>query len=132
MQTTDALLSRYQRIRTLLPMATQIKLAPLIQRIRLSPHFLDQKAVERDISRLFPRASPQQALILQFYALGKAVLDDDKNSLPAVQNQTDISTTQQMQIQKLMNERSQITEALSNMLKDMQQTQESIVQNIKS
>jgi hypothetical protein len=121
--------SQHQRIQNLLPAQTKQKLARMVpafeQQIRAHKQGTDLRALAAaEVRKQFPRLSAQQTDVLAFTLL-KDAYDNSKGSL------TDISTTDQLQLQMAMDQKSQFESMLSNMLKSMADTSDSVIQNIK-
>jgi hypothetical protein len=76
------------------------------------------------IRKEFPHANPKQIAALVFELIAQS-LGAPKDSM------SDMSTQQQMQIQMTMDQRSQLEDILSNVLKTFEDTSDSVIQNIK-
>jgi hypothetical protein len=126
---SDEILAQHQKFQRLLS-------APVKHEIdRLVPGFQKQVAHAKPgtdlralavetIRKMFPNASPKQFAPLVFELIAES-LGASKGSM------SDMSTQNQMDLQMSMEQKSQLEETLSNVLKTIQDTQDSIIQNIK-
>jgi hypothetical protein len=76
------------------------------------------------ITKLFPAATPAQAVLLT-YAVIAAVQEQLKDQLDSMSEMTSI------RLQMAMDRRAKFVEALSNIMKKIDSTSETIVQNLK-
>ncbi len=127
-----AIVAQHRRIQSLLAPETKGKIGAVVPEFRQQTRKLKPGADLRalattEIRKQFPNLTPRQTDVLAF-----ALLNETYASLQASAPTSDISTEQQMQLQQLMEKRSQFEAVISNMLKSMSDTSDAIIQNIKS
>ncbi len=76
------------------------------------------------VRREFPRASAQQIAALSFELIAQSLGASNDSA-------SDISNEQQLELQLSMQEKAQMEDILSNLLKTFQDTSDSVIQNIK-
>jgi hypothetical protein len=121
----SAVAAQHDRVQRLLPPATKQKVEGLVPAFReevkkLPPQADFEQLASSRIRKAFPRLSVQQSNVLVF-----ALLKQTAESM------SDTSEMSQLQLQMTMDRRSKLIEALSNMLKTIEDTSDSIVQNLK-
>jgi len=129
LQLKPEIAAQHQRHQNLLPAQTKQKLVRMVpdfdRQVRASKKGTDLRGLaSTEIGKQFPRLAPQQTNVLAF-ALLKDAYDNSQNPLG------DISTMDQLQLQVAMDKKSQFESMLSNMLKSISDTSDSIIQNIK-
>jgi hypothetical protein len=120
---------QHQRIQNHLPAQTKQKLARMVpdfdRQVRASKKGTDlRELATAEVRKQFPHLTPQQTNVLAFNLL-KDAYDNSQNSLG------DMSAMDQMQLQMAMDKKSQFESMLSNMLKSISDTSDSVIQNIK-
>jgi hypothetical protein len=121
--------SQHQRIQNLLPVQTKQKLARMVpafeQQVRVRKQGTDLRALAAaEVRKEFPHLSSQQTDVLTFVLLHDAY-DNSKDPLG------DLSTMDQLQLQRAMEQKSQFESMFSNIMKSVSDTSDSIIQNIK-
>jgi hypothetical protein len=121
----SAVAAQHARIQRLLPLATKHKielLVPVFREEAMSlPSQTDfEKLAASDVHKNFPHVSAQQADVLVF-----TLLEQTADSM------SDTSEVSQLQLQMTMDRRSKLIETLSNIMKTIAETSDSIVQNLK-
>ena len=126
--------AQFDRVSRLLPLATKTMIAQLVPSYSVAagslrnPQAMYQAAIAAVRVKL-PFAGPVQIDLLAFYLLSvTAVHDDPKGRFNSL---TEMSEMTSMRLQMAMDRRSKFVEALSNIMKKIDSTQETIVQNLK-
>lgn len=122
---SPAIVAQHERVQRLLPKSSKQRVEKLASEFRneirkLPPRADFQKLAESKVRSKFPKVSPAGAQVLTFTLLEQAA-----DSL------SDMSQSNQMELQLMMDRRSKLEAALSNMLKSIEDTQDAIVQNLK-
>lgn len=126
---------KYERLSRLLSPVVKTKIRQLVPQYlahaghRQNAHTLHESALAA-LRIKFPLASPAQSEHLAFYLLSIAatVNGDGKGGPGALNDMTEVTS---MRLQMLMDQRSKFIEALSNIMKKTDSTDDSIVQNLK-
>jgi hypothetical protein len=121
----SAVAMQHERIQRLLPLATKQKIKGLVpafreEAMKLPPQTDFEKLAASDVRKNFPRLSAQQTDVLVF-----ALLEQTADSM------SDMSEMSQLRLQMTMDRRSKFIETLSNIMKNIEQTSDSLVQNLK-
>ena len=84
---------------------------------------------QQEVNKKFARLSAKQSKLLCFYVLAEVarILAGSANSGEV----SDLTEQRQLQLQQMMDERSQVENTLSNILKAFENTQNDLVANIK-
>jgi len=127
-----AIAAQHRRIQSLLAPEAKEKIGRAVPEFReqtrkLKPGTDLRALATAQIRKQFPNLTPRQTDVLAF-----TLLNETYASLQAAESAGDMSTEQQMQLQQVMEQKSQFETALSNMMKSMSDTSDSIIQNIKS
>lgn len=122
-------IAQHQKLQRLLPAETKLRIDRLVpdfrkQVLHAKPGTDLRALAVAPIRREFPKASPQQTAALVFELIAVS-LHASNNSMG------DMSSQDQMNLQQLMEQKSQFEEIFSNLMKTFQDTQDSIIQNIK-
>lgn len=123
------IVAQHQRLQRLLPSETRAeitRLTPLFQKevIHAKAGTDLRNLASLPIRREYPRATPQQAASLIFEVIAQS-LGAPKDS------STDVSKQGLLTLQMTMDERSKLEEILDNLLKILQDTSDSAIQNIQ-
>jgi hypothetical protein len=121
----SAVTAQHDRIQRLLPPAIKQRIDMLLPAFRdeiakLPPRTDFRKLAEADVRRNFPHASPQQTDVLVFTLL-KQTAD----------GMSDVSEMTSMRLQMAMDRRSKFIETLSNVMKSVDETNDSVISNLK-
>lgn len=89
--------------------------------------------IQREISRKFPKVSSAQSNLLSFYVLAEAariisVEDELKHKHDGMNEMSEMTS---LRLQMTMDRRSKFISMLSNLMKKISTTQDTLVQNIK-
>jgi hypothetical protein len=122
-------IAQHQKLQRLLPAETKLRIDRLVpdfkkQVLHAKPGTDLRALAVAPIRREFTKASPQQTAALVFELIAVS-LNASNNPV------SDMSTQDQMNLQQLMEQKSQFEEIFSNLMKTFQDTQDSIIQNIK-
>jgi hypothetical protein len=120
-----AVVSQHERVQRLISGPTKQKLAQLMPGFRaevmkLPPQADFGRLALADVKRRFPRLSSQEYDVLAFELMHQTV--DSLNEQ---------SETQSLELQMTMDRRSKLIDTLSNVLKKISETGDSVVQNMK-
>jgi hypothetical protein len=120
-----AVVAQHERVQRLIPAPAKQKLAQLVPGFRaevmkLPPQADFGKVALADVKRKFPGLSNQQYDVLVFELMHQTV--DSLNEQ---------SETQSLELQMTMDRRSKLIDTLSNVLKKISDTGDSVVQNLK-
>jgi hypothetical protein len=120
-----AVVSQHERMQRLIPAPAKQKLAQLVpgfraEAMKLPPQADFGKVALADVKRKFPGLSSQQYDVLSFELMHQTV-----DSL------SEQSETQSLELQMTMDRRSKLIDTLSNVLKKISDTGDSVVQNLK-
>jgi hypothetical protein len=120
-----AVVAQHERLQRLLPPSAKQRVEQLVpdyrgEIMKLPAHADLQKLAESKVRTKFPKVSPSEARVLTF-----ALLKQTADSL------SDMSQSNQLELQMAMDRKSQLEAALSNMLKSIEDTQDAVVQNLK-
>jgi hypothetical protein len=125
---------KYMRVSNLLTPAVKKKVRQIIPHYLANTgglrqaHVIHQSALTALRSK-FPSWTPAQMDFLAFYLLSVAAINDSaKGDLDSMNEMSEMSS---MRLQMAMDRRSKFVEALSNIMKKIDSTQETIVQNLK-
>lgn len=122
---------QYQKVSRLLSQSVKLRVrqaAPLyLERTRSlqESHSLHQTAIAV-LKLQFPASLPAETEVLAFYLLGFVALADQKDSLAEMDEQQQI-----LKLQMAMNRQSKFNSTLSNILKKIANTHDSIIQNLR-
>jgi hypothetical protein len=120
-----AVVAQHERVQRLIPAPTKQKLAQLVPGFRaevmkLPPQADFGRVALANVKRKFPGLSNQQYDVLAFELMHQTV--DSLNEQ---------SETQSLELQMTMDRRSKLIDTLSNVLKKISDTGDSVVQNLK-
>jgi hypothetical protein len=120
-----AVVAQHERVQRLIPAPTKQKLAQLVpgfraEVMRLPPQADFGRVALANVKRKFPGLSNQQYDVLAFELMHQTV--DSLNEQ---------SETQSLELQMTMDRRSKLIDTLSNVLKKISDTGDSVVQNLK-
>lgn len=93
-----------------------------------------QLLAEREVRQRFANLTPEQTNLLSFYVMAQTAqqLAAEKDALKEkLDDMSDMSEMDSMRLQMAMDRRSKFITALSNLLKKISSTQDSVVQNLK-
>lgn len=126
---------KYERLSRLLSASVKTKVKQLVpQYLAHAGGLKNAHALQASATTLlrskFPMASPAQTDLLAFYLLSiAAIVNGSRNG--ASSSLSEITDLESMGAQMVLERRSMLTDVLSNIMKKMSNTQESIVQNLK-
>jgi hypothetical protein len=117
--------AQHDRIQRLLPLVTKQKIEGLVpafreEAMKLPPQTDFEKLAASGVRKNFPRLSAQQTDVLVF-----ALLKQTADSM------SEMSETESLRLQMAMDRRSKFMATLSNILKKIAETNDSVVQNLK-
>ena len=130
--------ARKQRIDSFLQPATKVRLDQVIRKLlsclASGPENVDLFAfVQTVLHRSFPRLSIEQSNLFSFYVLAETarlltVPDELKGKLDGMNEMSEMTS---LRLQMMMDRRSKFISTLSNIMKKVGTTQDSLVQNLK-
>lgn len=122
---SSAVTAQHDRIQRLLPPAIKQRIDMLVPAFRdetakLPPQTDFRKLAEADVRKNFPHVSPQQTDVIVF-----ALLKQTADSM------SDMNEMTSMRLQMAMDRRSKLIETLSNIMKSIDETNDSVISNMK-
>lgn len=137
-QLEQAAFARARRLASVLPPQARVRLDPAVRAVlgqlasgagQADP----QPLVRQEVRRRFPQASGGQADLLDFYVLAEVAQsltakDGLKGRLDGMNEMSEMTS---LRLQMTMDRRSKFISTLSNMMKKISSTQDTLVQNIK-
>jgi hypothetical protein len=130
--------ARSKRLKSILNPDTRAKLDPVTERLlghlATNSRKVDlDSLVQQEIRSKYPKISNEQPNLLSFYVFAEAariisVQDDLKNKLDGLNEMSEMNS---LRLQMTMDRRSKFISTLSNIMKKISTTQDTLVQNIK-
>ena len=89
--------------------------------------------VQSEVHLVFPQLTPRQSELMSFHALAETarMITDRGNARQRPESMNELSDSTSLRLQMMMDQRSKFMSTLSNILKKISSTDESILQNMK-